>query len=59
MRGDGTLDERRTIQKRLGWGLVDFAVPYDYFAETIHLLPQGEEIIADKLLNFVIREMTE
>jgi hypothetical protein len=38
---------------------LDFAVPYDYFADTIHLLPQGEEIIADKLLNFVIKEMTE
>jgi hypothetical protein len=38
---------------------LDYAVPYDYFADVVHLLPEGEEIVANKLLNYVIWNMPE
>jgi hypothetical protein len=38
---------------------LDHAVPYDYFADVVHLLPDGEEIVANKLLNYVINIMPE
>lgn len=38
---------------------LDYAVPYDYFADVVHLLPEGEEIVVNKLLNYVIWNMPE
>lgn len=38
---------------------LDYAVTYDYFADVVHLLPEGEEIVANKLLNYVIWNMPE
>lgn len=38
---------------------LDYAVPNDYFSDVVHLLPEGEEIVANKLINYVIRNVPE
>jgi hypothetical protein len=38
---------------------LDYAVPDHYFSDVVHLLPEGEEIAANKLLNYVINNMPE
>jgi len=38
---------------------LDYAVPNDYFSDVVHLLPEGEEIVANKLINYVIKNVPE
>ncbi len=37
---------------------LDYAVPSDHFADVVHLLPEGEEIISDNLYDFIILSLT-
>lgn len=36
---------------------LDYAVPGDYFSDVVHLLPGGEEIVSDKLYEYIIQAM--